>query len=391
MSNTIIRFVSNALFVVLAAAAPVRAELQAPPIEASAYILIDATSGDVLAEHNADQALSPASLTKMMTSYLIIDGLMNGQLGEQDQVPISENAWRNGGGGGARNSSMMAAVNSQVALIDLLRGVIIQSGNDASIALAEYMSGSESTFAQRMNEQATSLGMKNTHFVNATGLPAEGHRSTARDLALLGAAVARDHEKYYPIYAEKEFTWNNIRQLNRNLLLWRDASVDGIKTGHTEEAGYCLVASAKQGDMRLVSVVLGTKSEEARAVESQKLLAFGFRNFESQRLYAAAAVLQTARVWKGQAEQVNIGVEQAVALTLPRGSKDKLQAQVAVEKIIEAPITKGQVLGSLTVSLDGKTVLNQPVVALQEVAEGGLFTRFWDSIKLFFLKLLGGI
>lgn len=391
MSNTIVRSAFTALFTLLAFSGIAQAELVPPPIEAKGYILIDAGSGDVLAESNADASLPPASLTKIMTSYLIIDGLMNSQLGEQDQVMISEHAWRSGGGGGKNNSSMFVEVNSQVPLIDLLRGVIIQSGNDASIALAEHMAGSESAFAQRMNEQAATLGMKNTHYENATGLPSPGHLTTARDLATLSRAVVGKHEKYYPLYAEKEFTWNNHKQLNRNLLLWRDASVDGIKTGHTEEAGYCLVASAKQGDMRLVSVVMGTASEQARAVESQKLLSFGFRNFESKRLYEAGSVLEKSRVWKGITDQVDIGVMEAVVMTLPRGSQDKLQAQVAIEKIIEAPIAQGQALGTLTVTLDGKTILNQPVVALNAVEQGGFFTRLWDSIKLFFLKLMGGI
>lgn len=387
--QTILIRIASVFLLMLAASG--QAALVPPPIEASAYILMDAQSGDVLAEHNADARLPPASLTKMMTSYIIIEALMSGQLGEQDPVMISENAWRNGGGGGSRNSSMMAAVNTQIPLMDLLRGVIIQSGNDASIALAEHMAGSEEAFAQRMNEQAAKLGMTSTHFVNATGLDTEGHYSTARDLATLGAAVALHHEKYYPIYAEKEFTWNNIRQLNRNLLLWRDASVDGIKTGHTDGAGYCLVASGKQGDLRLVSVVMGTKSEEARAVESQKLLSFGFRNFESKRLYDAGAVLEQARIWKGASDSVNVGVQQMVAITIPRGSRDKLQAQVAIEKIIEAPVAQGQALGTLTVTLDGKTLLTQPVVALEAVDQGNLLIRLWHTIKLFFLQLLGGI
>lgn len=391
MFNATLRFTSIALLAILTFTHIAQAELMPPPIDAKGYILIDAGSGDVLAESNADTPLPPASLTKIMTSYLIIDGLMNGQLGEQDQVRISEHAWRSGGGGGSRNSSMFVEVNSQVPLIDLLKGVIIQSGNDASIALAEHMAGSESAFAQHMNAQAAKLGMNSTVYENSTGLPSPNHKTTARDLATLSAAVVHDHEKYYSLYAEKEFIWNNHKQLNRNLLLWRDASVDGIKTGHTEEAGFCLVASAKQGDMRLISVVMGTKSEEARAIESQKLLSFGFRNFESKRLYEANSVLEKSRVWKGVSDQVDIGVAKAVVMTLPRGSQDKLQAQVSVEKIIEAPIAQGQMLGTLTVTLDGKTILNQPVVALHAVEQGGFFTRLWDSIKLFFLNLMGGI
>jgi len=385
MFNAIVRIISAALLAALAFTPMAHAQLVPPPIDAKGYILIDAGSGDVLAESNADQSLPPASLTKMMTDYVISEALRNGSVHHDDPVRISEKAWRMGG------SKMFVMVGSDVALIDLLRGMIIQSGNDASIALAEHLAGSEEAFTQRMNQTAAELGMGNSTFRNATGWPDPAHLSTARDLSTLARAMVNNHPDQYAFYAEKEFVWNDIKQPNRNLLLWRDSAVDGIKTGHTEEAGYCLVASAKRDDMRLISVVMGAKSEEARAVESQKLLNFGFRNFETKRLYEAGSVLEKSRVWKGVTDQVEIGVAEAVALTVPRGSQHKLQAQVTLEKIIEAPITQGQVLGTLTVTLDGKTLLNQPVVALNAVEQGGLFTRLWDSIKLFFLNLMGGI
>jgi D-alanyl-D-alanine carboxypeptidase (penicillin-binding protein 5/6) len=385
MFDIIIRFTSTTLLAALFVISVAHAELLPPPIDAKGYILIDAGSGDVLAEKNADEGLPPASLTKMMSDYVISEALQNGSVHYDDPVRISEKAWRMGG------SKMFVMVGSDIALIDLLRGMIIQSGNDASIALAEHLAGSEEAFTQRMNQTAAELGMGSTTFRNATGWPDPEHRSTARDLAVLARAMINRHPEQYAFYAEKEFVWNDIKQPNRNLLLWRDSTVDGIKTGHTEEAGYCLVASAKREDMRLISVIMGAKSEDARAVESQKLLNFGFRNFESKRLYEAGSVLEKIRVWKGVTDQLDIGVTEAVVMTLPRGSQDKLQATVAVEKIIEAPIAQGQVLGTLTVTLDGKTILTHPVTALNAVEQGNFFTRLWDSIKLFFLNLMGGI
>jgi len=354
----------------------------APELAASSYLLIDASSGAVLVEHNADEALPPASLTKMMTSYIGSQEIKRGQIGESDPVLVSEKAWRMGG------SKMFIKVGNQVPVIDLLRGVIIQSGNDASIALAEHIAGSEDAFADMMNGQAKRLGMNNSYFVNATGWPAEGHYSSARDLAILARAIIEDDPKeHYKIYGEKEFVWNEIRQPNRNLMLWRDSTVDGLKTGHTEEAGYCLVASAKREDMRLISVVMGTTSEQARAAETQKLLTWGFRFFETKTFYQPGQVISTARVWKGQQEQVDLGLQNGLQLTLPKGQLDRLEAGITMQTPIQAPIKAGDVLGQVEVKLGDEIVHSAPLVALSDVAEAGFVGRLWDSVRLFFYGL----
>ena len=354
----------------------------APELAASSYLLIDANSGAVLVEHNADEALPPASLTKMMTSYIGSQEIKRGQIGQNDLVLVSEKAWRMGG------SKMFIKVGNQVPVIDLMRGIIIQSGNDASIALAEHIAGSEDAFADMMNGQAKRLGMTNSHFVNATGWPAEGHYSSARDLAILARAIIDDDpEEHYKIYGEKEFVWNEIRQPNRNLMLWRDSTVDGLKTGHTEEAGYCLVASAKREDMRLISVVMGTTSEQARAAETQKLLTWGFRFFETKTFYQPGQVISTARVWKGQQEQVDLGLQNGLQLTLPKGQLDRLEAGVTMQTPIQAPIKAGGVLGQVEVKLGDEIVHSAPLVALSDVAEAGFVGRLWDSVRLFFYGL----
>lgn len=361
------------------------AALRPPTINASAYILIDAATGTVLAEKNADQTLPPASLTKMMSDYVITDALHDGYISLEDQVLISEKAWR------MKGSKMFVLVDTEITVDDLLKGMIIQSGNDATIALAEHVAGSEEAFVQRMNDMAVELGMARTVFQNATGWPDPEHHSTARDLALLARAMIQDHPEQYALYAEKKFSWGGIEQTNRNRLLWTDPSVDGIKTGHTEEAGYCLVSSAIKNDMRLVSVVMGTDSDRARSRESQKLLAFGFRNFETHEIYPANTALKQTRLWKGASEEIEVGVINPVVLSLARGEKDKLKIQISTEKIIEAPVKKGQVLGVLTITLKDKTLVNQPVVALKEAEQGDLFTLLVDSVKLFLFKLLGGV
>ena len=354
----------------------------APELAASSYLLIDASSGAVLVEHNADEALPPASLTKMMTSYIGSQEIKRGQIGQNDLVLVSEKAWRMGG------SKMFIKVGNQVPVIDLMRGIIIQSGNDASIALAEHIAGSEDAFADMMNGQAKRLGMTNSHFVNATGWPAEGHYSSARDLAILARAIIDDDpEEHYKIYGEKEFVWNEIRQPNRNLMLWRDSTVDGLKTGHTEEAGYCLVASAKREDMRLISVVMGTTSEQARAAETQKLLTWGFRFFETKTFYQPGQVISTARVWKGQQEQVDLGLQNGLQLTLPKGQLDRLEAGITMQTPIQAPIKAGDVLGQVEVKLGDEIVHSAPLVALSDVAEAGFVGRLWDSVRLFFYGL----
>lgn len=362
--------------------APQPVIIPAPPqLAATGYILVDADTGHVIVEHNADEKLPPASLTKMMTSYIVSQEMARGSIAADDMVNISVKAWRKGG------SKMFIREGTQVSVKDLLLGVIVQSGNDASIALAEHISGSEEAFADVMTQKAALMGMSNTNFENATGWPAEGHLTTARDLATLARAVINDYPDHYALYREKYFEWNDIRQPNRNLLLFRDESVDGLKTGHTEEAGFCLVASAKRGDMRLISVVMGTVSEESRAAESQKLLSYGFRYYETRALYNQGDVLSTARVWSGLADEVTLGVAESIKLTLPRGRQDDLQINMQVNEIIKAPLAAGQELGNLTVTLDGKVLVDVPVVAQQAVEQAGFFARLVDSIKLFFRNL----
>ncbi len=371
------------LVIAMTSVAHAKVLIPAPPqLAASAWILLDANTGKVLVEHNADEQLPPASLTKMMTSYIVASEIHSNKVAEQDQVPISVAAWKMGG------SKMFVREGTSVPLIDLLRGVIIQSGNDASVALAEYLAGSEGAFADVMNQQATLLGMTNTTYHNATGWPAEGHLTTARDLSLLARALIQDYPSHYGIYSEKYFEYNGINQPNRNRLLWRDSSVDGLKTGHTEEAGYCLVASAVRKGMRLVSVVMGTRSESARAQESQKLLAYGFRYYETGKVYSAGDVIQeNTPVWYGKENKVNLIVPEDVYVTIPRGAKEDLDAKILVDDIIKAPLLDKQELGRLSVSYEGKSVLDLPLVADHAVEEAGLFSRLWDFISLFFKGL----
>lgn len=354
---------------------------EAPALAASGYILVDGETGAVLAENNADVRLPPASLTKMMSSYLVIDELVRGRINETNMVNISVKAWKMEG------SRMYVREGTQVSVIDLLRGEIIQSGNDATVALAEYVGGNEDAFVDMMNKKAKELGMNSTHFQNAAGLPAPEHYTTARDLATLARAVIYNHPQHYPLYAEKEFKYNNIRQPNRNKLLYLDPTVDGLKTGHTEEAGFCLVASSKRENTRLIAVVLGTKSDNARAEETQKLLAYGFRYFETVSLYKANTEITKARVWSGKAQEVSLGLPKDVRMSLPRGHLDDIKANVHVNETINAPIAAGQELGSLTIELDGKVINTQPLVALQPVEEASFFARMWDKIKLFFRGL----
>ncbi len=311
-----------------------------------------------------------------------------GRLKENDLVTISEDAWRRGGSASG-SSTMFLEPKTQVSVIDLMRGVIVQSGNDASIALAQHIAGSESAFADIMNQQAALLGMTHTHFVNATGWPAEGHTTTARDLAILSKALINDHPDHYLIYSEKYFSYNGFNQANRNKLLFSDPSVDGIKTGHTEAAGYCLVASAHRSGMRLVAVVMGTRSEAARATESQKLLSYGFRYFQTHQLYTGTDSLSTQRVWGGKADEVTLGVGKDLFLTIPRGSQDKLKATMHIDEVIKAPIKEGQELGNLVVELDDEQLLDIPLIAKQAVDQAGFFARMWDGIRLFFAKLFG--
>ena len=353
----------------------------APEVNARSYLLIDADTGTVLVEKNADQPMAPASLTKLMTAYIVIDGIETGRYSDNDKVLISDNAWKKGGAKSG-GSTMFLDPRTEVSIIDLLRGVVIQSGNDASIALAEHVAGSEEGFAFVMNEQAKLLGMNNTNFVNSTGWPHQDHKTTAMDLAILARAVVNDHPDYYPLYSEKSFTYNEIKQGNRNKLLFSNKYVDGLKTGHTEEAGYCLVASAKQNGTRLISVVLGTDTKQARAAESQRLLVYGFRNFQNYKMFDRSKVLSTRRVWGGKENDLDLTVKDSVIVTIPRDSQSNLEAEMQFDKVIKAPIKKGQVLGKLIVSLGEKQVAEQDLVAVVDVEKAGMFGRFWDWIVL---------
>ena len=352
-----------------------------PQIAGSSWVLMDPLSGRVIMEENSDERLPPASLTKMMTAYIVERELHEGRIAMDDMVPVSVKAWRTGG------SRTFIQEGTSVPVETLLKGVIIQSGNDASVALAEYIAGSESAFVDIMNQQARLLGMENTRFQNATGLPADEHYSTAKDMAILAQAIIEDYPENYPLYAVKHFTYNNIRQPNRNTLLWRDDSVDGLKTGHTEEAGYCLVASAKRDQTRLIATVMGTSSADARAQEVQKMLNYGFRYYETERLFRGGQELMESRVWGGEQDQVSVGLPEDVFVTIPRGSRDQLESVVDLDSVIKAPINVGDELGRVKVTLDGETLVDEPVLALTEVPEGGLFKRLWDAIKLFFIQL----
>ena len=359
--------------------------IPAPPqLATEGHILLDAATGTVLVEQNSEVRLPPASLTKIMTSYIIASEIEQGRIALDDEVPISVKAWKTGG------SRMFVREGTDVKVSDLIRGIVVQSGNDASVAMAEFIAGDETAFADIMNQMAGRLGMENSEFRNATGLPDESHYTTARDLSVLATALIQDFPEHYKIYQEKYFSYNDIRQANRNSLLFRDDSVDGVKTGHTQAAGYCLVASAEKADMRLISVVMGATSERARAVESQKLLNYGFRYYESIKLYEPLESLRQVRVWEGLHESLAVGLEDLVQLTIPRGSRGALEADIVLEPIIRAPITRGQVLGTLTVRLDGESLLERPVVALNGVKPAGFFAGLMDSFQLFLLETFSG-
>jgi D-alanyl-D-alanine carboxypeptidase (penicillin-binding protein 5/6) len=356
----------------------------APQLSAEGYLLIDASTGKILVEHNSQQRLPPASLTKMMTSYVASSEIINNTLKIDEDVDISVRAWRTEG------SRMFVKEGTKVKVSDLLSGIIIQSGNDASVALAEHIAGSEDAFADVMNQQAELLGMVDSHFMNATGLPDENHYTTASDLAKLTIALINDYPEHYKLYGEKYFTYNDIRQPNRNQLLWRDKSVDGVKTGHTSAAGYCLVSSAVRNGMRLISVVMGAQSEEGRAVESQRLLSYGFRFYETLSLYKADEVLKKVRVWGGQTPGINLGLAESLVITVPRGAKETLKASMDIQQVIKSPIKKGQLFGKLTVVNGDEEIASVDLVALMDQEEGGFFKRLWDSVALFFTELFSG-
>jgi D-alanyl-D-alanine carboxypeptidase (penicillin-binding protein 5/6) len=354
-----------------------------PQLASSSYLLIDVNSGKIIIESNADEQLPPASLTKMMTSYIVSSEIIKGNISSDDAVPISVKAWRMGG------SKMFIREGTTVPVSELLKGVIIQSGNDASVALAEFVAGDEAAFAEVMNQQASILGMQQTHFVNATGWPAKGHLTTARDLSILAKSLIQHFPDHYALYSKKEFTYNKITQPNRNGLLWRDASVDGLKTGWTEEAGYCLVASAKRDDMRLVSVVMGAKSGRGREQETQKLLSYGFRYYETHQLYSAEQVINSPHLWAGASDTLDLVLAESVVLTVPRGQRDNLQATIEVDKNITAPISAGQSYGVLNISLNGEVLEQRELLAANNIETAPLFSRLWDHLILFIRGVFG--
>ena len=376
--------VSSLFFAHWVAAAP--AVIPAPPsIAASGYILIDADSGRVITEKNADEKLPPASLTKLMTSYVLSYELAEGNVANTDMVTISENAWAQNPTF-AGSSLMWIEVGKQVNLKDLHKGVVISSGNDASVAVAEHLAGSESAFADVMNQHAALLGMTGSHFVNAHGLPDAEHYMTARDLAILSKAILKYPEEY-ALYSQPDYTYNNITQTNRNRLLWKDDSVDGLKTGHTEEAGFCLVSSAKRNGMRLISVVMGAKSQSAREVESQKLLSYGFRYFETHQLYSTGDALTATKIWAGASDSLSLGVERDIHLTIPRRKHKDIEAVMDLAEFIKAPVSAGNEYGELVIRLDGEELLREPLFALESIEQGGIFKRLWDAIVLFVMQL----
>jgi serine-type D-Ala-D-Ala carboxypeptidase (penicillin-binding protein 5/6) len=354
-----------------------------PTIAASSHVLQDYNTGKTLAENNADTKLAPASLTKILTVYVVFKEIKNGHLHLDDKVTISQNAWKTSG------SKMFVQVNDQVKVEDLLKGVIIQSGNDASVALAEHVAGNEATFAELMNQHAARLGMLNSHFENSDGLPSDGHYTTARDLAILTTSLIKEFPEFYPWFSQKEFTYNKITQQNRNMLLSRDESVDGVKTGHTDEAGYCLVASALRNGMRLISVVMGTESVNARANENQTLLNYGFRFFESHRLYEGKKVIQESRIWKGETENISLGLPEDLYVTIPRRRYNDLKATVNVDQQIIAPVKSGAKLGTVTVKLKDEVVATKDLVALNDVEKGGILRRLYDSVLMMVKKTDG--
>lgn len=350
----------------------------APELNAIAYLLLDFDSGRELVKHNVDQHLPPASLTKMMTVYVAANELTAGRISMGDKVTVSEKAWKMTG------SRMFIEVGKQVAVEDLLKGIIIQSGNDASVALAEYISGTEDVFAQLMNQHARRLGMMNTNYVNSTGLPDEQHYTSAHDLAILALALIRDFPEIYALHSLKEFTFNGITQHNRNNLLWSDNSVDGIKTGHTEDAGFCLVTSAIRDNMRLISVVMGSNSSNSREQANQALLNYGYRFYETKKVFNAGDIITTARIWKGVSEKVELGLDNNIYITIPRGQFDNINTLYDLPEKITAPVKRGEQLGNVKLTLAGEEVLSKPLVVLKNIDQTNVFGRLKDDIRLIF-------
>ncbi len=378
MRNLFVAWVACLGLIAPAPAETVPSVPPSPKVGARAYLLADSNSAQSLAESNIDVAMEPASLTKIMTVYVAAKELKEGHIKLDDQVVVSENAWRTSG------SRTFIEVGKQVSVKDLLMGVIVQSGNDASVALAEHISGSEQVFAELMNQYAAKLGLAGSHFMNSTGLPDPDHYMTARDLATLSSALIRDFPEIYEWFKIREFTYNKITQPNRNRLLWRDPSVDGIKTGHTEAGGYCLVASAKRDDMRLIAVTLGTAGENIRAAAAQALLNYGFRFYETRRLYSANQPLIKARLWKGKENTVDLGLAEDLYVTVPRNQSKEIKTTMEPESKIIAPVAKGIPAGTLKVTLGGKELTSHPLVSLQSVEQGGIIGRLIDHIRLYF-------
>jgi len=357
----------------------------APTVTGRAWLVMDAATGQIIAGHNVDERVEPASITKVMTSYVIASEIKAGRIKPDDQVLMSENAWRKGGA--ATDGSYSGfPVNQRAPLSEMEIAMVVQSGNDAAIALAEHIAGSEDAFAQLMNAHAERLGMKGTHFSNASGLSAPDHYSTARDLALLGRAMARDYPDAYAHNKIKQFTVGPITQHNRNRLLWRDDSVDGIKTGHHSGAGYCLMASALRGSQRLITVVMGSSSESQRANDSLALLNWGFRFYETHELYAADAVISTQRLWKGERNNIDLGVSEPLLVSTPRGRQPQIELSMDIPEHVTAPVSKGQEIGTIKVTLDGHIITEQPLIALDDVEEAGFFGRLWDEIMMWWVS-----
>lgn len=376
--NIILKFsISFILFFLLSHMA-LAASVSAPEIKANSYLLVDFHSGVELAEKNSDKQIEPASITKLMTAYVIYKELSKGSITEADKVLISKKAWKMEG------SRMFVEAGKKVALKRMLHGLIVQSGNDAAVALSEHVAGSEASFVAKMNEQATALGMRSTQFQNSTGWPAENHYTTARDIVLLTRALIRDYPEYYKLHALKEYTYNGIKQYNRNKLLWRDDTVDGVKTGHTESAGYCLVSSALRNDMRLISVILGAENEKSRADYSQELLEFGFRLFETHKLYDKGSVLAEARVWKGSKNTVPAGIVDDFYVTVQKGHYKQLKGLMELDRSLDAPIKRGDVVGTAIIK-DGDQIVHEvTLLALDAVDAGGFWTKVTDSVKKLF-------
>jgi D-alanyl-D-alanine carboxypeptidase (penicillin-binding protein 5/6) len=364
-------------FAALCASASVFAQTPTlPPLSARSWLLLDVTANHLIAATNPDERVEPASLTKLLTAYVVFGAIKDSKLAKDQAIPVSEKAWKTGG------SKMFIEPNRKVTVEELMHGMIVQSGNDASVALAEALAGSEEAFAQRMNDAAKRLGLKNSSFANSSGLPDAKHYSTAYDIALVATAIIREFPEFYPMYAMKEYRYNNISQPNRNRLLWLDPNVDGVKTGHTEKAGYCLVASARRGERRLLSVVMGTASDTVRAQESQALLNFGFQFYDTVRVHEKGKEISKVRLWKGAENEIAVGVDTSVFVAIPRGSNDKIKAELVTQQPIVAPVAKGQKLGAIKVSYDGRPMSEYPVVALQDVGPANFFGRAWDAVRL---------